>query len=176
MITDRTQADVDSVDLTSTTPNKGAYNYTDLNRVEAKVKELNELLINYGYMTYTLTTKLDWTMLSMYWQNTRYLDNIKKLVNNFYTLSTTPQVPANMNKLTYQKANDIEQILVDIENLIHGMKHYFVYSNVANSGQPRLWQNGFRHRLAKVWSGLTETTWSEFGTERWEDIMYEDNY
>ena len=46
MITDRTQADVDSVTKDQTSVNKGAYNYTDLNRVENKVKELNTLLQN----------------------------------------------------------------------------------------------------------------------------------
>lgn len=98
-------------------------------------------------MTTTLTTKLDWTYTDFFTvaDGTRYLNNIKAVRQALNVLSTTPQVPATMSKLTYKKANDIEQILVDIEQLVVSMENYFVYSGVSNSGQSRFWQNRFRH-------------------------------
>lgn len=149
MITDRTQADVDNVTLSSTTPQKGAYNYTDLNRVEAKVKELNDLLVTYNYMS-ALTTKLNWTYTDKFTpsDSTRYLNNVSAIRSALARYSTTPSVPNTMANLTYQKANDIEKILVDIETLLISMENWFVYSGVSNSGQRRLWQNRFRHYFA----------------------------
>ena len=57
------------------------------------------------------------------------------------------------DNLNYVKANDIEKILTDIEDLIHGMEQYFVYSGVANSGQSRMWQNRFRRTTYTEQSG-----------------------
>lgn len=146
MITDRTQTDVNSIDPDATTVSKGAYNYTDLNRVEDKVKELNEMLISYRYMNEELVTKLDWTLTDKFNEtdSQRYLGNVQKIRNALVVTSATPDVPATMHKLTYEQANNIEKILVDIETLIFGIQGYFVYSGVSNSGQVRLWQNRFR--------------------------------
>lgn len=153
MITDRTQEDVtyaqthkdSQIDL------KGAYNNSDLNRVENKVKELDELLKKYNYITGIATVKLDWSKTDFFTPSDRirYLDNIKRIRQVYVVKSTTPQLPTTMNKLTYSQANNIEQILVDIENLIYGMEQYLVYSGVANSGQNRMWQNRFRRTSIK---------------------------
>lgn len=99
MITDRTQADTTSINKNGTVVQKGAYNYTDLNRVEAKVKELNDILIASGYMT-SLTTKLDWSMTDKFNQNdsTRYLNNIQAIRSALAVKPTTPQVPRNNGK------------------------------------------------------------------------------
>ena len=146
MITDRTLSDVTNVDINSSTVSKGAYNYTDLNRVESKVKELNDLLVTYNYMS-ALTTKLDWSMTDKFNVNdgTRYLNNVKAIRQALATYETTPETPSTMANLTYEQANDIEKILVDIEVLLISMENWFVYSGVANSGQNRVWQNRFRH-------------------------------
>lgn len=177
MITDRTQADVESVNLNSTSPSKGAYNYTDLNRVEAKVKELNDLLVTYSYMS-SLTTKLNWAYTDLFKQSdaTRYLNNVKAIRNALARYSTTPQVPSTMANLTYQGANDIEQILVDIETLLISMENWFVYSGVSNSGQRRLWQNRFRHYFSypSYGNNLTTETGDTITTESGEDLEVEE--
>ena len=100
MITNRTQADVDNVNLNSTSSSKGAYNYTDLNRVEGKVKELNDLLIQYNYMS-ALTTKLDWTVEDFFTPTdaTRYLGNVQAIRNALATYEDTPQVPTTMERI-----------------------------------------------------------------------------
>lgn len=148
LIYDRTQEDVEyaSNHPESTEFLKGAYNYTDLNRVETKVKELNELLNKYNYIAGITTIKLDWSKTDFFTKadSIRYLDNINKIRQAYVVKDTTPATPVTLNKLNYIKANDIEKILADIEDLIHGMEQYFVYSGVANSGQNRMWQNRFR--------------------------------
>ena len=171
MITDRTQSDVTNLNIDSSTASKGAYNYTDLNRVEAKVKELNDLLVSYNYMS-ALTTKLNWAITDKFNVNdsTRYLNNIKAIRNALATYTTTPQVPSTMANLTYQKANDIEKILVDIEHLLISMENWFVYSGVANSGQNRVWQNRFRHFFSYPNYGGDISTWTDFADDTWADL------
>ena len=146
LITDRTQEDVNSIDIDSNVVNKGAYNYADLNRVEAKVEELNNILFYYGYMTNTLVIKLDWTYTDYFTPSdmTRYLNNIKAIRSALAVKPTTPKVPTTMDKMTYTTANNIEKILVDIEDLIAGLRNWFVYSGVGRSGQNRVWQHRFR--------------------------------
>ena len=157
LIYDRTQEDVEyaSNHPESTEFLKGAYNYTDLNRVETKVKELNELLNKYNYIVSIPTIKLDWSKTDFFTKadSIRYLDNINKIRQAYLVKSTTPATPATLNNLNYVKANDIEKILADVEDLIHGMEQYFVYSGVANSGQSRMWQNRFRRTTYTEQSG-----------------------
>ena len=93
---------------------KGAYNYTDLNRVESAVKELSEKL-GLG-----LTTKTDWSMWDVPgWEElTRYIGNIQAIRDEYRGSENIPSVPS-IELLDWKKANNIETILkmVYIENL-----------------------------------------------------------
>ena len=126
LITNRTQADVDRVkELTAKgwnnltdeerdewrTGMKGAYNYTDLTRVESAVEELASRL------GLTVTVNKTWSTSSPLTANemSRFLENLHTLRNSGKILANTPAVPASMAGLTYKTANDIEQILTDIE-------------------------------------------------------------
>jgi hypothetical protein len=92
---------------------KGAYNYSDLNRVEMVVEELSERW-NLG-----LETKTDWAMWDIpteadMWRFKRNLDTIATerigkpaLVGISYDLS----------QLTYEDANRIESFLFSVSNL-----------------------------------------------------------
>lgn len=129
LITDRTQADVDRAGelnakgwaaMTAeeraewSAGMKGAYNHTDLNRVEGAVAELAKIL------GVTLTVKTDWTAADVP-RNAdfeRYLGNIRALRQIRSGLATTPPTPDDMRNLDYKKANAIEQILVDIEAVL----------------------------------------------------------
>jgi len=129
LITNRTQADVDRAkelwskgwqNLTLEEKNewlagmKGAYNYTDWNRVESAVAQLAEVL------GIDLETKTDWAIEDeiKYSDQERYLNNIAILRERGGCLVNTPPVPGSLSKLTYSLANDIEQILVDIETAV----------------------------------------------------------
>lgn len=137
LIFDRTQADVDNDTW------KGQYNISDLNRVETWCGYLAEQLNNYGYAI-TITTKTDWTQLDKRKANEmeRIRSNIKKIMTGYHYLTA---IEPNADFFNYVKANNWEKILYEIYRLIGGMGNYFVYSGVANAGQPRVWQNRFRH-------------------------------
>jgi len=49
----------------------------------------------------------------------RYLGNIRKLRTVCQGLTNTPATPENMNRMTYQTANNIEKILLDLETVIN---------------------------------------------------------
>lgn len=132
LIADRTQADVDRVkelsmkkwaDMTAEEQAewlagmKGAYNYTDLNRVESAVSLLGEIL------GVAVTVKTNWavTDIPKSADMKRYLDNIQRLKDTGLVLANTPSVPESMVNFTHTMANDIEQILLDIEAAINAL-------------------------------------------------------
>lgn len=124
LITDRTQAHVDRLkrlrekgwlnlsasekaewyDIAS----KGAYNYTDLNRVESAVAEIAEAL------GITLSTKTNWTMWDYPTRNemSRYLGNVGAIRDACPNAKSIPSVPLKMTGLTFDMANRIEEILL----------------------------------------------------------------
>ena len=87
-----------------TVATKGAYNYSDLNRVERAVAEI---AVSAGL---TLMTKTYWTMWEVPTEAdmSRYLGNIAAIKNHFGI--ATP-LPTSMNNFTYESANNIELIL-----------------------------------------------------------------
>lgn len=89
---------------------KGAYNYTDLNRVESTVVELAES------MGLTLTTKTDWSLWDIPVESDmeRYLGNVVFVRDTVLTMNSTvefPTLPDSMSALTLEGANNIEKVL-----------------------------------------------------------------
>lgn len=86
---------------------KGGYNYSDLNRVESAVAETAERLGLH------LETKTDWTLEDTPTQSDmdRYIGNIRKVRDSCPYAGSLPSIPSNMKKLTYNSANNIEQML-----------------------------------------------------------------
>lgn len=124
---------------------KGAYNYTDRNRVENAVKQINEKLIEYNYMSDELEI-VENRSISTIDDNVsvqRYLNNIQQLIDKFFTFSTTPTLPESLDNLDINMANNIEKILYDIYFILNGLENNLIYSGVANSGQTRFWQQKF---------------------------------
>lgn len=139
LITDRTQRDVDRVRELSGKLNagtatveelaewnsialKGSYDHTDLNRVGDAVQYISEILKSCGYHC-PVIPKLDWpeSGSSSPSDMAQYLQNVQTLRGILTLLPETPNVPADMEKLTWQEANAIEQILVDLESTIKTM-------------------------------------------------------
>jgi hypothetical protein len=124
LITNRTQANVDRLkklkskgwaNLTRSEKTewyenaaKGAYNYTDLNRVENAVAELAATL------GLSLTTKTNWTVWDIPTQSqmTRYLENVRTIRDACPNASNLPEVPLRMTGMTFETANRIEEILL----------------------------------------------------------------
>ena len=114
------------------------YNYSDLNRVEAKTAEVAELLTAQGYVT-TIDVKTDWKMTDFPTQTemNRYLGNVKKCVNNFCKMPGIT-LPDTMDKFDYIGANNIEKTLVGIEKLLEYMLAVMRYSGTFYSGNEGL--------------------------------------
>ena len=83
---------------------KGAYNYSDLNRVERMVKEISERA------GLNLTTKINWAMWDLPTETdmSRYLGNVNAIKTHF---GINIALPTSMNNFTYEYANNIELIL-----------------------------------------------------------------
>lgn len=86
---------------------KGAYNYTDLNRVESAVAEISRLF-DLG-----LTTKTDWGLwdIPLKTDMERYLGNVVAIRDACPGDVTFPTLPDSMSRLTYEGANNIERVL-----------------------------------------------------------------
>lgn len=151
LITDRTQADVDRVLALSAkgwagmSPEeraewsaglKGAYNASDLNRVREAMEYLAGVFGAYGYAV-SLQVMPTWSDsdIPTEAQMTAYLANLSALRGAAAVLPTTPAVPADMALLTYIEANNIEQILTDIDQLLTNAAAAWYYSGDLFSGE-----------------------------------------
>ena len=112
---------------------KGAYNYTDLNRVESWCQYLANLLTGYGYPV-SIITKTNWTMEDFPTQANmeRIRQNVQALKNAYYS---TTSMPTSLENMTYDKANAIEKILNEIDTYSKNMIASFLYSGTFYSGE-----------------------------------------
>ena len=103
---DTRHAYVPYVEIAPTLATKGAYNYSDLNRVERIVETIS------SSKGLNLTTKTNWSMWEIPKTSDmeRYLSNIKSIRDS---IGSSITLPNSMNNLTFNDANNIEQILTD---------------------------------------------------------------
>lgn len=113
LITDRTRADV------ANQTDKGFYNASDLNRVGAAVEYVAGRFAALGYAC-PVTVKKDWLTSDAPTasQLETYRQNIVALRGQIAVMPTTPKAPDSMAGLDYVKANNIEQILLDLDALL----------------------------------------------------------
>lgn len=151
LVTDRTQFDVDRVNvlvkkgwanMTSEERSeweqgmKGSYNVSDLNRVQSAVRYLQNRLQDAGYPL-ELSEARTWTAQDVPTQTdlANYLADVRAIRGAFTLLQTTPPVPETMARFTYIKANNIEQILLDVDMLLSNVIASFVYSGDIFGGE-----------------------------------------
>lgn len=154
LVMDRSQADLDALRALLATPladwtaeqleefaqakSKGAYNYTDLNRVTACMGYLNEVLTGLGYVTGYAPVVVDpqaqdpylWTEDDVPTQSQmeQYLANVFALRD---VLPLGPVVfapPDTMVGLRRQDANSIEALLDQINDTLVAMQSVFLRS------------------------------------------------
>lgn len=115
---------------------KGSYNATDLNRVQSAVRYLQDRLSGVGYFL-ELSDAKTWTKQDVptLSELADYLADVRAVRGAFAILKTTPPVPDTMIGLTYIKANDIEQILLDVDLLLSNLISAFVYSGDILGGE-----------------------------------------
>lgn len=138
LVTDRTQADVD------TGNEKGIYQASDLNRVGAAMNYVAERLTEFGYDPH-ISPKTDWedTDWMTVSDGERYLADLSKLRSQIAVFSTTPEVPPRLTAtgpqakdgLNYERANDIEKILEDIDRLLSLILTNLLYAGEIFSGE-----------------------------------------
>lgn len=130
LVTDRTPADV------AARNSKGTYNHGDLNRVGEALRYLADLLNGYGY-DIQVTAKQDWTEndAPSAGQMAQYLADLAAVRGALAVMEETPPVPETMEKLTWQTANSIEQILRDVDVLLTNMMAAWFYSGEVYSGE-----------------------------------------
>ena len=130
LVTARTQADVDAGNA------KGTYKASDLNRVGAAMNYVADRLKAAGYDPH-ISPKTDW--MDGEWvtpsDEAVYLGDLAELRKQFTLYETTPEVPPDLEKLNYIEANNIEQILVDIDALLTNIAAGWLYSGDIYSGE-----------------------------------------
>lgn len=151
LITDRTQADVDYAarlnaagwdgmtadERTAWTLGlKGTYNAADLNRVGNAVNYVAGRLEGAGYSV-LVNPKIDWleSDIPTYSDMEIYLNNVEIIRGTLTVPTATPEVPEDMETLTYEEANDIERILLAVDALITNMINAYFYSNEIVCGE-----------------------------------------
>lgn len=103
---------------------KGAYNYSDLNRVGEVLNYLKERLTTAGYLGGNEFTAItNWTsgQIPTAAQFTAYISAVETIRSAMSQKATTPRTPDDTGSLDIQGANNIESILLDIEELINKM-------------------------------------------------------
>ena len=138
LITDRTQADVDARN------DKGTYNASDLNRVGAAMNYVADRLRAAGYDPH-ISPKTGWKEVD--WVDPAaqavYLGDLAELRKQFAMMKSTPDVPPRLlatgvntnDGLTHTWANNIEQILEDIDLLLTNIMQAWFYSGDLFSGE-----------------------------------------
>ena len=157
LITDRTQADVDrglylsglwtGGTFTGTDDElaewnsdlKGFYNASDLNRVGNAMNYVANRFTESEYHP-VISPKIDWTESDIPREAdmAHYLADLSTLRGVLEVMPTTPEVPEDMDGLTYQEANNIEQILLDIDRLLTNIFATWVYSGDVFSGEAQV--------------------------------------
>jgi hypothetical protein len=101
---------------------KGAYNATDLTRVESAVRFMVDLLAEYGY-TVPAETRFPWSPedVPTDTEMERYLGNVCSLRDNYAHWIKAIALPESMAYLTFEGANNIERLLLEIFYYIQQM-------------------------------------------------------
>lgn len=131
LITDRTALDVEQK------TEKGVYNSEDLSRVVSAMQYIANKFSNYGH-----TIKID--SASYLWTNEiypdkekmdKYINDIKKIRSLISVMDSTPECPESLSFFNYILANNIEQILLDIDFLFNNMLDSRYFSSEIYCGE-----------------------------------------
>lgn len=114
---------------------RGAYNYTDLNRVGLACELLYGAYQEAGISVEGYETpKTDWTFedIPSSQQMNAYLGNIRAFKD---TIASERTIPASMNYLNYEGANAIEQLLEEAEECMDCIVNAWMYSGETSAGE-----------------------------------------
>ena len=146
LIRDRTQADADYAlflerNMTYTEENlKGAYNISDRNRVGKTINYIADCLRNIGRYEVRTDLREDWGVYDI----VKPGDNQKVLATLAYLkwhlpYDKTEEVPQDLDSLTYQKANTVENILFEIYGVFVRLCDAWFYCGEAFASDFDVW-------------------------------------
>lgn len=121
LVTDRTAADIG---VTA----KGFYNTSDIARINSYISYLSDVL-ELGLTVNNVTLGQELTRAQMQ----DILDNINAIREAWYVSSDTPNTPQPFN-WDYQKANDIEKILLALDEFYQSVQIDKLYSGTFRAG------------------------------------------
>ena len=121
LITDRTAADIG---VTA----KGFYNTSDIARINSYISYLSDAL-ELGLTVNNVALGQELTRAQMQ----AILDNINEIRAAWYVASDTPNTPQPFN-WDYQKANDIEKILLALDEFYQSSQIDKIYSGTFRAG------------------------------------------
>ena len=122
LITDRTAQDV------SAGTEKGFYNVSDVQRVNSYIEYLSDVLeLNLTVTDVSLGQALTRTQMQS------IIDNVNAIRAVWYVASDTPITPIAVN-WDYQKANDIEKILLALDEFYQSVQIDKLYSGTFRAG------------------------------------------
>lgn len=133
LVTDRTEADA------MIGNEKGVYGFADLNRVESAAAKIAQQIAELGFAL-QLETKTDWGLPGNFSANSwpvesqmrRYLKNVADIQRVFIIQAN---LPASMDKLDWNGANNIEKVLQTAFDRITGIKQAYRYSGEFFAGE-----------------------------------------
>lgn len=145
LITDRTQEDVNYAEANrdAGTPNKGAYNAEDYNRVGKALNYLSDWLFSLGYGE-NQQLRENWISTENFTENfslqdgIKYLNTIKQLRDSYVPSKDMFTLPEHIHDLFSEMgfifANNIEIMLNEFEKIIKWMISAFRHSGTFYSG------------------------------------------
>lgn len=112
------------------------YNATDLNRVGAAVEYVAGRFQALGY-DFFVSVKKDWSESDTptVSQMEVYRQNIATLRQQIAVMQSTPKTPETIRQLDYIRANNIEQILLDLDALIDKLMKSWYFSGELYAGE-----------------------------------------
>lgn len=112
------------------------YNATDLNRVGAAVEYVAGRFQALGY-DFFVSVKKDWSESDTptVSQMEVYRQNIATLRQQIAVMQSTPKTPETIRQLDYIRANNIEQILLDLDALIDKLIKSWYFSDEMYAGE-----------------------------------------
>lgn len=112
------------------------YTATDLNRVGSAISYVRDRLAAAG-ISVSVAPRTDWQTgdVPTASQLAQYAADIAAIRAALAVYASTPAAPPDMDALTAVEANDIEQILADVDDLITKMMLAYRHSGMMCAGQ-----------------------------------------
>lgn len=154
---------------------RGAYNYTDLNRVGEAIDYIIGLFNGFGYNV-SADTKVDWKKedIPLPSDFVLYLECVRIIRGVLNVTENVPEVPSATGRFTFSEANDVEEIVRRVHDLIEQMVRAFRRSNA-----PYFWAGSeplptAESDIGRTWAQLDamQTTWRNWQAADWYLLLY----